>query len=110
MLSKAKFLKTTVLATLVSLAGGAAVTPASAHEYGGDRGGYNQNGYNQDGERNSGRGWDNRGRGDQGDQGWNRRGRDDSGWRDDRDGDNWGSSWRWRHRHHHHHDDYQGWY
>ena len=38
MLSKSKFLKTTVLAALLALAGAAAVTPASAHEYNRDRG------------------------------------------------------------------------
>ncbi len=75
MLSKSKFLKTTILAALVGLAGVAAVTPASAHEY--DRhGGYERDRDSGRGDRH-GSGWD---RGDRGDHGWG-----------------------WRHHHHRHH-------
>ena len=116
MLSKAKFLKTTILAAVVSFAALAAISPASAHDYDRDRGGYGHG--DSYGDRD-GRGWggddrgDRGGRGDRDGRGWGRGGDDDSGWRDNRDGwggDGWGNGWRWRHRHHHHHDDDRGWY
>ena len=81
MLSKTKFLKTTVVAALIGLAGIATVTPASAREY--DRHG------SYDSDRDSGHGRD-RGRGDRFDR------------HDRHDNDGWG----WRHRHYRH----QGWY
>jgi hypothetical protein len=80
MLSKSKFLKTTILAALAGLAATTAVTPASAHDFDG-RGGYHR-------DRDSDRG--DRDRGD-------RHGRHD------RDRGDWG----WGHRHSHRH---HGWY
>jgi hypothetical protein len=75
MLSKSKFLKTTILAALIGLAAAAAATPASAHEY--DRHG----GYSRDRDSD---------RGDRGDRG-DRHGRHDRG------------DWGWGHRHSHRH-------
>lgn len=68
MLSKSKFLKTTVLAALIGLAGAAAISPASAHEYDRGRGGYSHSGYDRGGERDSGRGSNRDDRGDRGDR------------------------------------------
>ena len=55
MFSKSKFLKTTILAALVGLAGATAVTPASAHEFGG--------GYHRDRDSDRGDRGDRHGRG-----------------------------------------------
>jgi hypothetical protein len=73
MLSKSKFLKTTILAALVGLTAAAAVTPASARDY--DRHG----GYERD--RDSGRGdRDRSDRGDHGGWGWRHHHHRHHGW------------------------------
>jgi len=84
MLSKSKFLKSTVIAALVGLAGIAAASPASARDFD-SHGGYHR-------DRDSG--W---GRDRDGDR-FDRHDRHDRGDRD-------GRFWRY-HRHHHFH----GWY
>jgi hypothetical protein len=73
MLSKSRFLKSTVIAALVGLAGVAAVTPASARDYDGDRTAYHRDsGWGRDHDR------------------YDRHDRDDRGW-------------YWRHHRHHFH-------
>ncbi len=65
MLSKSKFLKTTILAALVGLTAAAAVTPASAHAY--DRhGGYSRDRDSDRGDRDRHHGRHDRDRGDWG--------------------------------------------
>jgi hypothetical protein len=82
MLTKSRFLKSTVIAALVGLAGVAAVTPASARDYdAGHRGYYRDSGWERDHDR------------------FDRHDRHDRDGRFDR-------GWFWRHRHHNFH----GWY
>jgi len=81
MLSKSKLLKSTLIAALVGVAGLAAVTPASARDYG-RHGGYHN-------DRDSGWGRDN----DRYDR-FDRHDRSDRGW-----------GWRYHNRHRYH-----GWY
>jgi len=90
MLSKSRFLKSTVIAALVGLAGIAAVSPASARDYD------SHAGYHRD--RDSG--W---GRDRDGDR-YDRSDRYDRGDRYDRHDR---GAWFWRHHHHHR---FHGWY
>ncbi|HXC54889.1 MAG TPA: hypothetical protein VNU97_06315 [Rhizomicrobium sp.] len=59
MLSKSRFLKTAILAALVGLAGAAAVTPASAHEFD-RRGGFERDRGFDHGDHHGHRGWGHR--------------------------------------------------